>query len=49
MTLKELKETIKDMPDDVECVKWNTNYGWTKLNSVKVVNHSDGTQTIDFE
>lgn len=49
MKLKELKEIIKDMPDDAVCDKWNTNYGWTVLRSVKYTEHADGTKSIDFE
>lgn len=49
MTLKEFREITKDMPEDAVIDKWNTNYGWTKLQKVEYTEHEDGSKSIDLK
>jgi hypothetical protein len=48
MTLAEFIEATKDMPKDTPLLKWNTNYGWTEVHSVKHSKFEDGSSSIDI-
>ena len=49
MTVRELKEKLKGVPDDTKVYKWNVQYGWTNLSKVKYTKHIDGTTSFDLE
>ena len=49
LTLKEFREITKDFPEELKIIKWNTNYGYTHLHEVILMeSKEDGTQWIEL-